>query len=152
MIRKMYIINKSGVCIYHIDFSIFQVNDEKNQNQDAQLIGGFFTAMDSFASTAVKSTQKLRSIVLTDIIYYFHNERKRIYVLETDSLNKNMFHEDYVDILKEISTLFDDIILQENDDDLIMDVDNAEFTEEVKHIVSKNVKKSLFKNTVSQPT
>ena len=85
MLRKIYIIHSSGICLYHLDFTNSALDKTPN---DTQLLSGFFSALFQFGEGAIKADESatgyLNFICFKDLNYYFQKSKSLLIVIEID--------------------------------------------------------------------
>lgn len=57
MIHQIMIVSKGGLCLYHYNFSIMEINP--------QLVAGFTTAIDSFSQSLIAERQSIESLQMS---------------------------------------------------------------------------------------
>jgi hypothetical protein len=150
MIRNLYIVHESGVCLYHLDFTEYKTAAGKCTGPtDPQLISGFFTAIIAFGETTVRDTEKgfeLNFISFKNHSYYFCRIRQFFIILETDAVETTLTNESISEIMQMVANLYqkyiDDGIFDENG--CIYNPDDN-FENEIKSFISKIMRRSLFK-------
>lgn len=148
MIRKLFIIQESGVCIYHIDFSEIKTNSPKGTSHDPQLISGFFTAIMAFGESAMdEKGDELSYICFKNLNYYFRRHKSFFVVFELDS-NTNLSANDMSDLIRNVVGIYESFIekgiFEEN---ACFFVANEDFEQIVRDEIAKLMRRSLFKKS-----
>lgn len=87
MIRSIYVINETGICLFHEDFSTGSTNGvpesptpQQEKSEDHQLVAGFFSAILNFAR--MNTGQTIESFALGEEEYFFLKAAPLYFILK----------------------------------------------------------------------
>ena len=145
MIKKLFILKGSGVCLYFRDFCEFSMpsNNKGSHACDPQLLSGFFAALMTFAENTSGS---LQTISMNNSNYYFHKDEEYYIILETDLVNPKINYDDFMGLLKDITQYFVSFInIKELDTDFMEIIEDEHFSNTIQEKISRLYRRSLLK-------
>jgi hypothetical protein len=146
MIRKLFLIQESGVCIYYIDFSEIKTNNPKGVSHDPQLISGFFTAIMAFGETAMdEKGDELNYICFKNLNYYFRRHKTFFVVFELDS-NTNLGENDISELIRNVVHIYEEFICKGVfEENACFFAPSEEFEQAIRDEIAKLMRRNLFK-------
>jgi len=149
MIRKIFLVQHSGVCIYCIDFLQIKSSNTKAISADPQLVSGFFTAILSFGDIQLGNEKEdCNYICFKNLHYYFRKFNDLFIVFELDSTTK-LTPGDIFDMIFHVKHLYTHFVENGHIEANCCEFNacNA-FEEAIREKIAGLMRKNLFKNLV----
>jgi hypothetical protein len=154
MLRKVFIINNGGVCMYFVDLSQIQTKFQKSTISDPQLISGFFSAIMAFgeemSGVSDNAEKKTNIMLIKSMNYTFCKSDQRFFVVESDRNDRSLAQRDIEEFLFYIVDIFDlyvqkGIIDESSDREIVL----PEMENDIRAFLGKIVRRSLLNRTSS---
>ena len=155
MLRKVFIINNGGVCMYYIDLTQIQTKYQKSTISDPQLISGFFSAIMAFGeemsgSASDNGVKKTSVMLIKSMNYTFCKSDTRFFVVESDRNDRSLAQRDIEEFLYYVVDVFDlyiqkGIIDENSDREIIL----PELENDIRAYLGKIVRRSLLNRASS---
>ena len=137
---------ETGACVCHIDFCMIHSDKETITCKDPQLTSGFFAAIFTFAKMTTGVEDAIKYLPLSNLNYYFYMREGYIFILETDKVDTKFSFEDFELILQEIAEFFFQHLKERNmDENVIYIIEDETLIDNIKGVISKFIRRSLFK-------
>lgn len=149
MIKKLYLVHTSGICISYIDYENLKIEIAEKQAVHPQLESGFFTAIISFfegKTSDPAGEQTVCKLEWKNVDILFYNVGKFYLIIENDNKNMNLNEEDWNNIFKylasEITSMIESGQLEEDSGKI---PDFTDFENNSREYISKVLRKSLLR-------
>lgn len=122
MIRKIFIIQRSGECIYYLNLALLENGNVTSKASDPQIISRFFAAIVAFGDSQTGSPvntnldskfeskrEKMNFICFKNLNYYFQQFGTYFIVFELD-LNNSIPDKDILSLMHELNSLYEQFI------------------------------------------
>jgi hypothetical protein len=150
MIRKIYVIHDSGVCLYDFDFLAI---GRDHTGYDPQLISGFFVALFQFGEsqiTNIEGAAHVNFIAFKNLNYYFEKVKNMFVVIEMDQSDKNFAQEDARAVMDYTVDLYQDYVAKGFFDKLSSEFHhNSNFEVQIKDFIAQQMRQKLFNQSIT---
>lgn len=150
MIRKIYVIHDSGVCLYDFDFL---ASGKDRSGYDPQLISGFFVALFQFGEstiTNVDGAAHVNFIAFKNLNYYFEKVKNMFVVIEMDQTDKNFAQEDARAVIDYTVDLYQEFVTKGFFDKFSAEFHhNADFEGQIKEFIAHQMRQKLINQSIT---
>lgn len=172
MIERVYILRKSGVCVYSVDVGDIRKRDtlksfeclwekenipqqeiiktKRLSELDPFLLSGLFAAIMQFAESLTDTVDSIRNLPMKNLDFYFYMVRNYYFIIETSFLTKPLEVESFMSLCNTVANVFFEYLyINDIPDDYSRVIEDETLTDELKTEIEQFLSRELTKITKS---